>query len=74
VCPPTIERPTSVKTLDAGIGPGEASWLLSHFAADLDLPMHRTDLLSLTTLLSGSVDLILEAERVPLGAGDRLVL
>jgi hypothetical protein len=55
VCPPTIERPTSVKTLDAGIGPGEASWLLSHFAADLDLPMHRTDLLSLTTLLSGSV-------------------
>jgi hypothetical protein len=72
--PPKVVRPTTVPPKAAGCPPGLTAWGLNHIPPNTVREMHRTDLLSYNVVLVGSVDLILETERVRLDVGDCLVL
>jgi hypothetical protein len=72
--PPKIDRPTSGTRLDANCPPGNTAWGLNYTPPNTVRDIHRTDLVSYNVMLSGKVALILEDERVQLGAGDCLVL
>ncbi|GAA2848706.1 hypothetical protein GCM10010472_02040 [Pseudonocardia halophobica] len=72
--PPKVDRPTDVAALDIGLPPGNANWIFSRFAPHTDAPLHRTDAISFSAILSGTVVSVLEAEEVTLEPGDFFVL
>jgi quercetin dioxygenase-like cupin family protein len=61
-------------TLDLGVGAGAINWLMIDYAAGLTLSMHHTDTVDLDTVLSGSVELILDDGAHPLAPGDTAVV
>jgi len=60
--------------LDLGVAAGAVNWLLIDYAPGLTLPMHHTDTVDLDTVLSGSVELILDDGAHPLAPGDTAVV
>lgn len=72
--PPTIERPAADGLYDMGISQGEALWMQVRHEAGTTTRMHRTDAISFSTLISGSIDVLLDTESVVLSPGDCIVL
>jgi mannose-6-phosphate isomerase-like protein (cupin superfamily) len=72
--PPRVDRSREMERFDIGLAPGEASWMIVNYARHFSTEMHRTNAASFTTVVAGSLVLVLEAERVPLQAGDCLAL
>ena len=72
---PPPARPTGTAPLiDQGIAPGLARWMVVELGPDSETPMHHTDTLDLQTVLSGSVDLVLDDGAHRLEEGDLVVL
>lgn len=72
---PPPGRPAGVAPLiDQGIAPGHLRWMVVELGPDSETPMHHTDTLDLQTVLSGSVDLVLDDGTHRLGQGDLVVL
>ena len=72
---PPPPRPTGTAPLiDQGIAPGLVRWMVVELGADSETPMHHTDTLDLQTVLSGTVELVLDDGAHRLAAGDLVVL
>ena len=72
---PPPARPGGVAPLvDQGIAPGLVRWMVVDLGRDSETPMHHTDTLDLQTVLSGSVDLVLDDGAHQLEPGDLVVL
>jgi quercetin dioxygenase-like cupin family protein len=65
---------TDAVVQDVGLGENGTKWTIVHFAAGAHLSMHRTDTLDLFVVLDGEVELLLEADEVPLRQGDTFAL
>jgi mannose-6-phosphate isomerase-like protein (cupin superfamily) len=72
--PPSIDRPATDGLYDMGLSRGEAVWMQVNHEAGTTTHMHRTDSLSFSTLLSGSIELLLDTESVAITPGDNIVL
>jgi len=72
--PPPPRAEGTAPLIDQGIGPGLVRWMFVELGADSETPMHHTDTLDLQTVLSGSVDLILDDGSHRLEQGDLVVL
>lgn len=61
--------------LDTGLAPGEVRWVTSQFAPGASYPtMHHTDTIDCHTIISGSIDLILDDGPHRLTAGDCVIV
>lgn len=56
--------------LDVGVGPGRARSFLSRMPAGYASGLHRTDTLDVSVVLSGRLEFAVASGRVPLFAGD----
>lgn len=74
VLPPSIERPATDGLHDMGISRGEGIWLQVRHEAGKITHLHRTDAISFSTLISGSIELVLDIGSVALSPGDSIVL
>lgn len=72
--PPPARPAGTAPVIDQGIAPGLARWMVVELGPDSETPMHHTDTLDLETVLSGSVDLILDDGAHRLEQGDLAVL
>ncbi|MET0829410.1 MAG: hypothetical protein ABWY26_07825 [Microbacterium sp.] len=72
--PPSIERPATDGLYDMGISHGEAVWVQVRHEAGKTTHLHRTDAISFSTLISGSIELLLDIGSVSLTPGDSIVL
>lgn len=72
--PPPAGPGGSAPLIDQGIAPGLARWMVVELGPDSETPMHHTDTLDLQTVLSGSVDLVLDDGTHRLEEGDLVVL
>lgn len=72
--PPPARAGGSAPLIDQGIAPGLVRWMVVDLGADSETPMHHTDTLDLQTVLSGSVELVLDDGAHRLEAGDLVVL
>lgn len=72
--PPPARPPGSAPLIDQGIAPGVARWMVVDLGPDSETPMHHTDTLDLQTVLSGTVELILDDGAHRLQQGDLVVL
>jgi len=72
--PPPPRAEGTAPLIDQGIAPGLARWMVVELGADSETPMHHTDTLDLQTVLSGSVDLVLDDGVHRLQQGDLVVL
>jgi hypothetical protein len=54
--------------------PGMTSWQVLRFVADDTFPVHQTDTIDFDTVLTGSIDLLLDDGDHPLSAGDCVVV
>lgn len=61
-------------TWDVECSPGTVKWRLVQMGPERVAPIHVTETLDFNTIVSGSVDLVLETCTVRLGAGDTVVL
>jgi quercetin dioxygenase-like cupin family protein len=72
---PPVARPRgSADLIDQALAPGLVRWMVVEYGADACTPMHHTDTLDLETVLSGSVDLVLDDGAHHLEAGDLVVM
>ncbi len=72
--PPPARPQGSAPLIDQGIAPGLARWMVVELGPGSETPMHHTDTLDLETVLSGSVELILDDGAHHLDQGDLVVL
>ncbi len=73
--PPSPRPAGNGAFLDTGLPVGEVKWLTSHFAANAAYPtMHHTDTIDCHTIISGSIDLILDDGAHRLEAGDCVIV
>jgi quercetin dioxygenase-like cupin family protein len=72
--PPPSRPAGSAPLIDQGIAPGLVRWMVVDLGPDSETPMHHTDTLDLETVVSGSVDLVLDDGAHPLQPGDLVVL
>jgi quercetin dioxygenase-like cupin family protein len=72
--PPSIERPATEGLYDMGISRGEAVWMQVRHEAGKSTHLHRTDALSFSTLISGSIELLLDTGSVAVAPGDSIIL
>lgn len=72
--PPPARAGGQAPLIDQGIAAGLVRWMVIDLGADSETPMHHTDTLDLQTVLSGSVDLVLDDGAHHLEAGDLVVL
>ncbi len=72
--PPPPRAGGSAPLIDQGISPGLARWMVAELGPGSETPMHHTDTLDLQTVLSGSVELVLDDGAHTLEAGDVVVL
>lgn len=72
--PPPARPAGNAPLIDQGIAPGLVRWMVVELGPDSETPMHHTDTLDLQTVLSGSVDLVLDDGAHRLQAGDQVVL
>jgi quercetin dioxygenase-like cupin family protein len=72
---PPVARPKgSADLIDQALAPGLLRWMVVEYAANASTPMHHTDTLDLGTVLSGSVDLVLDDGAHRLEVGDLVVM
>lgn len=60
--------------LDLGVTPGAINWMTIEYAPGTTLTMHHTDTLDFDTVLSGSVELVLDDGVHLLAPGDSVVV
>ncbi|MEZ0341944.1 cupin domain-containing protein [Mycobacterium sp. pV006] len=72
--PPPARPAGSAPLIDQGIAPGLARWMVVELGPESVTPMHHTDTVDLETVLSGSVELILDDGAHALEQGDLVVL
>ncbi|WNG86546.1 cupin domain-containing protein [Mycobacterium sp. ITM-2016-00317] len=72
--PPPSRPAGSAPLIDQGIAPGLVRWMVVDLGPDSETPMHHTDTLDLETVVSGSVELVLDDGAHPLQPGDLVVL
>jgi quercetin dioxygenase-like cupin family protein len=72
--PPPARPSGTAPLIDQGIAPGLVRWMVVDLGPDSETPMHHTDTLDLQTVLSGSVDLVLDDGAHRLERGDLVVL
>ncbi|BBX20466.1 hypothetical protein CRI77_09450 [Mycolicibacterium duvalii] len=72
--PPPARPAGSAPLIDQGIAPGLARWMVVDLGPGSETPMHHTDTVDLETVLSGTVELILDDGAHALAAGDLVVL
>lgn len=72
---PPPARPTgNADLIDQFLEPGLVRWMVVEQGPNTETPMHHTDTIDLETVLSGSVDLILDDGVHHLEAGDMVVM
>ena len=72
---PPPARPTGAAPLiDQYIDPGLVRWMVVELGPNAETPMHHTDTLDLQTVISGSVELVLDDGAHRLEQGDLVVL
>jgi len=72
--PPPPPPPARSNHHDPGIAPGHADFLVVQMPANVEHAMYHTDTLNFHTILSGSVELVLDDGSHALERGDSLVL
>ena len=72
--PPPARPAGAAPLIDQGIAPGLMRWMVIEMGPGLEAPMHHTDTLDLQTVLSGTVDLVLDDGPHRLEQGDLAVL
>jgi quercetin dioxygenase-like cupin family protein len=72
--PPPARPAGAAPLIDQGIAPGLTRWMVVELGPASETPMHHTDTLDLQTVLSGSVDLVLDDGAHRLEQGDLVVL
>jgi quercetin dioxygenase-like cupin family protein len=72
--PPPTRPAGSGPLIDQGIAPGIVRWMVVDMGPDSETPLHHTDTLDLQTVVSGSVDLVLDDGTHRLEQGDLVVL
>jgi mannose-6-phosphate isomerase-like protein (cupin superfamily) len=71
---PRIARPRKGVVLPVAMPPGAAAWFEMKFDGATLQQRHRTDSIDFHYILSGAVDLVLEAGTVRLSVGDSVVI
>jgi quercetin dioxygenase-like cupin family protein len=61
-------------TLDLGLSAGAMDWKVLDYAPGMEFAMHHTNTVDFDTVLSGSIELILDDGGHPLAAGDHVVV
>jgi quercetin dioxygenase-like cupin family protein len=61
-------------SFDLGVSAGAMDWKVIDYAPGMEFSMHHTDTVDFDTVLSGSIDLILDDGGHPLVAGDHVVV
>lgn len=72
--PPPARPVGAAPLIDQYIDPGIVRWMVVEFGPDSETPMHHTDTLDLQTVLSGTVDLVLDDGTHRLETGDLVAL
>ena len=72
--PPPARPAGAAPLIDQGIAPGVVRWMVVDLGPGIETPTHHTDTLDLQTVLSGSVDLVLDDGAHHLEPGDLVVL
>jgi quercetin dioxygenase-like cupin family protein len=72
--PPPARPQGNAELIDQFLEPGHARWMVIDLGSNSETPVHHTDTLDLETVLSGSVDLILDDGTHRLEAGDMVVM
>ncbi|AQT78676.1 hypothetical protein B1R94_04575 [Mycolicibacterium litorale] len=72
--PPPPRPPGSAGLIDQFIEPGHVRWIVIDYGPGSRTPMHHTDTLDLQTVISGSIELILDDGVHPLSEGDMVVM
>jgi quercetin dioxygenase-like cupin family protein len=72
--PPPARPPGGGPLIDQGIAPGTVRWMVVDLGPNTEAPLHHTDTLDLQTVVSGSVDLVLDDGAHRLEQGDLVVL
>lgn len=72
--PPPPRPPGAAPLIDQGIAPGVVRWMVVDLGPESETPMHHTDTLDLQTVLSGSVELVLDDGAHLVEQGDLVVL
>ena len=72
--PPPARAGGTAPLIDQGIAPGLVRWMVVDLGPDSETPTHHTDTLDLQTVMSGSVELILDDGAHRLEQGDLVVL
>jgi quercetin dioxygenase-like cupin family protein len=61
-------------SLDLGVRAGAMDWKVLDYAPSMEFSMHHTNTVDFDTVLSGSIELILDDGEHPLVAGDHVVV
>jgi quercetin dioxygenase-like cupin family protein len=61
-------------TLELGVAAGAMDWKVLDYAPGMEFSMHHTNTVDFDTVLSGSIELILDDGEHPLVAGDHVVV
>lgn len=72
--PPPSRPAGSAPLIDQFIDPGLVRWMVVELGPNSETPMHHTDTLDLQTVVSGTVELVLDDGAHRLDAGDLVVL
>lgn len=72
--PPPARPAGSGPLIEQGIAPGFVRWMVVDLGPDTETPMHHTDTLDLQTVVTGTVDLILDDGAHRMEQGDLAVL
>lgn len=72
--PPPARPVGNAELIDQVLPPGHARWIVVDYGPHAETPVHHTDTLDLETIISGSVDLILDDGAHHLEAGDMVVM
>jgi len=72
--PPPARPAGDADLIDQLLEPGHLRWMVVDYGANCETPVHHTDTLDLETVLSGSVDLILDDGVHHLNEGDMVVM
>lgn len=73
---PTISRGggRAADRFDLGVGAGAMDWKVIDYGPGMEFSMHHTDTVDFDTVLSGSIELILDDGGHALAAGDHVVV
>jgi hypothetical protein len=59
---------------DLGVKPGAMDWKVLAYEPGVEYAMHHTDTVDFDTVVSGSIDLILDDGEYPMGVGDSVLV